>query len=112
MRTVLKSKEYEEFYNSLNLKVQEKIKYVLQLVSELTVVNTKFIKKLENTEFYELRVSTDNEYRIILFAMDDQNFQKATEVLLLNGFIKKSTKDYKRQIITAREIINKLKEDI
>lgn len=112
MRTVLKSKEYEEFYNSLNSKVQEKIKYVLQLVSELTVVNTKFIKKLENTEFYELRVSTDNEYRIILFAMDDQNFQKATEVLLLNGFIKKSTKDYKRQIITAREIINKLKEDI
>ncbi|WP_348722637.1 hypothetical protein [Parabacteroides goldsteinii] len=37
----------------------------------------------------------DNEYRVILFAIDKPNLMEARKVLL-NGFIKKSTKNYKR----------------
>ena len=39
---------------------------------------------------------------------DNASFIEANEVLLLNGFMKKSTKDYKAQIKIAEKIINEL----
>ena len=42
-----------------------------------------------------MRVSVNtNEYRTILFAVDNDNIILSKKVLLLNGFLKKSTKDY------------------
>lgn len=55
-----------------------------------------------------MRISVGNEYRVILFATDNDNFIEATEILLLNGFMKKSTKDYKVQIQVAWKIIKGL----
>lgn len=70
-------------------------------------IPAKFVKKLVNTPFYELRVSVDNEIRVVLFAIDHENINLASRVILLNGFIKKSTKDYDREIIKAQDILNK-----
>lgn len=67
----------------------------------MKVVSTKFVKRLEGTYFYEMRISVNNEYRVILFTIDKENFIEAEQILLLNGFVKKSTKDYKKQISIA-----------
>ena len=108
MRTLRRTNEFDEFYNSVGQKVQEKIDYALSLMSQIKVVSTKFVKKLEGTDFYEMRISVGNEYRVILFTIDSENFIEADEVLLLNGFMKKSTKDYKAQIQIAENILSEL----
>ena len=61
-----------------------------------------------NTDFYELRVSVDNEVRVILFSADNENISLASSVILLNGFVKKSTKDYDKEITKAISILRKL----
>lgn len=67
MRTLRRTSEFDEFYNSVGPKVQEKIDYALSLISQIKVVSTKFVKKLEGTDFYEMRISVGNEYRVVLF---------------------------------------------
>lgn len=47
----------------------------------------------------------DNEYRVILFAIDNDNFINANEIVVLNGFIKRSTADYDKQIAKAIKIM-------
>ena len=108
MRALRRTNEFDEFYNSVGQKVQEKIDYALSLMSQIKVVSTKFVKKLEGTDFYEMRISVGNEYRVILFTIDSESFIEADEVLLLNGFMKKSTKDYKAQIQIAENILSEL----
>lgn len=67
------------------------------------------MKHLEGTDLYEMRVSVGhNEYRTILFAIDNQNVILSTRIILLNGFLKKATKDYQRQIEKAERILNSL----
>ncbi len=41
--------------------------------------------------------------------MDNENVMQATEIILLNAFMKKSTKDYQKQIRLAENILNKLR---
>ena len=80
----------------------------MNVLAEIRVVNTKLVKKLVDTDFYELRISVGNEYRVILFTIDHENLIEAEQILLLNGFIKKSTKDYKKEIEKAQRILNNL----
>lgn len=108
MRTMIRSTEFDEFYNTLPQSVQSKVKYAMNVLAEIKVVNTKLVKKLVDTDFYELRISVGNEYRVILFTIDHENLIEATRILLLNGFIKKSTKDYKKEIDKAQQILNNL----
>lgn len=108
MRTMIRSAEFDEFYNSLPANIQNKVKYAMNLIAEIKVVNTKLVKKLIDTDFYELRISVGNEYRVILFTIDHENFIEAEQILLLNGFMKKSTKDYKKEIEKAEQILNSL----
>ena len=106
MRTMMRSAEFDEFYNSLPANVQNKVNYALNIIAVVKVVNTKLIKKLIDTNFYELRISVGNEYRVVLFTIDHENFIEAEQILLLNGFMKKSTKDYKK----AEQILNNLQQ--
>jgi mRNA-degrading endonuclease RelE of RelBE toxin-antitoxin system len=108
---MIKTSAFEEFYVTLSDKVQEKVDYVSNILIQNKVVSTKFVKKLENTEYYEMRISVGNEYRVILFTIDHSNLIEATQVLLLNGFIKKSTKDYKKQLEIADRIIQSLSKE-
>ena len=109
LRNISYTKAFEEFYEEVPPNVQFKLKYALDIITEMRIVNSKLVKKLTNTPFYELRISVNNdEYRVILFAADNDNFRDATSIVLLNGFIKKSTKDYKKQIERVNHIIEEL----
>ncbi|MDR2679343.1 MAG: type II toxin-antitoxin system RelE/ParE family toxin [Tannerella sp.] len=102
-----KSKAFEDFYSSLNCRTRKKLEYVLQIIQEEEIVSTKFVKKIVNSNFYEIKISTDNEYRVLNFTMDNDSFISSNNVLLLNGFIKKSESDYAKQIIIAQNIMQK-----
>ena len=106
MRTLIMTHDFEEFYDSLPLNVQDKVDVALQILSERKIISTKFVKKLVSTEFYELRVSVGNEYRVIMFAIDHDNIIEAEQVILLNGFLKKSTKDYQKAVRKAQKILD------
>lgn len=107
MRIIIRSADFDEFYSSLPTNVQSKVKYAMNVVSQIKVVNTKLVKKLVDTDFYEMRISVGNEYRIILFTIDHENLIEAEQILLLNGFMKKSTKDYRKEIEKAQQIVKR-----
>ncbi|NLT18931.1 MAG: addiction module toxin RelE, partial [Clostridiales bacterium] len=77
MRTIIRSIEFDEFYHSLPANVQNKVQYALNIIADFKVVHTKLVKKLVDTDFYELRISVGNEYRVILFTIDHENFVEA-----------------------------------
>jgi hypothetical protein len=52
-----------------------------------------------------------NEHRTILIAVDNANFMQAKRIVLLNSFLKKDTKQYKREIEKAIKIIQTLVKD-
>lgn len=109
MRNVIRSKDFDQFYASLPRNVKAQIDYSLLALTSIKVINTKLAKHLVTTNFYELRISThQNEYRILMFTIDSENLIEAKSVLLLNGFIKKSTKDYVKEILKARKILKEL----
>lgn len=90
-------------------KVKGKFDYVLGIVQTERIISTKFVKHLENTDLYEMRVSIGhNEYRTIMFSMDNENIMLATKIILLNAFMKKSTKDYQKQIKLAENTLNEI----
>ena len=107
MRILIMTPEYKEFVASVGENIQKKIDYITDILIQSPVINTKFVKKLENTDFYEMRISVGNEYRVILFTVDHPNIVQSTQVILLNGFIKKSTKDYKGQVALAKNILKR-----
>ena len=104
-RIIYRSTAFDSFYYSLNNRAKKKVDYVFEYIRTEKNVSTKFIKKLTNTEFYEMRISADNEYRVILFTIDDDNFINAREIVLLYGFVKKSTADYEKQIAIALKLM-------
>jgi mRNA-degrading endonuclease RelE of RelBE toxin-antitoxin system len=106
-RELIYSPEYTEFVQSANPRTREKLRYAVAILETVPQIPTKFVKKLVNTDFYELRVSVDNEVRVILFSADNENINLASSVVLLNGFVKKSTKDYDREITKAIHILRR-----
>lgn len=99
--------EYDEYYTSLDTKTKAKYDYVETIIKTQYVVNKKFVRNLEGTEFYEARVSVGtNEHRTIVFAVDSMSFIESKQVLFLNSFLKKDTKQYKGEIENARRILN------
>ena len=108
IRETIHSVEYDEYYASLDEKTKAKYDYVEMIIRTQYVVNKKFVKKLEEAEFYEARVSVgNNEYRTIIFAIETPSFMESERVLFLNSFLKKGTKQYKGEIETARRILKK-----
>ena len=77
-----------EFYQELDEKVKEKIKYVLELIKQVEQVPEKFLKHLTGTDgLYEIRIEyQSNIYRIFCC------FDKGNLVILFNGFQKKRKK--------------------
>lgn len=105
MRNIEITEECLDFVDSQNKKVVDKFFQLINVMTEIRIVNSNFIKKLQSTQFYELRIKANNEYRFILFAVDHLNFAECKNVICLNGFVKKSTKDYKKAIKRAELIL-------
>lgn len=107
-RNLILSPAFKEFEQSSNMRTREKLRYAISILEMVYPIPTKFVKKLVGTDFFELRVSVDNEIRVILFTIDNDNINLATNIILLNGFIKKSTKDYDNEIKKAINILRGL----
>ena len=107
-RIMYKTPAFDSFYNSLNIRARKRVDYVFEHIRTEKNISTKFVKSLVNTDFYEMRISVDNEYRVIFFSIDNDNFINATEIILLNGFIKKSSADYDKQIAIAQKLMEEL----
>lgn len=107
-RKLIYSTEYLEFEQKSNERTREKLRYASAILETMPFISSQFVKKLTNTDFYELRVKVDNEIRVILFSVDNANINSANTIVFLNGFVKKSTKDYKIEIEKATNIIRRL----
>ena len=91
---------FKNFYKSQDLKIQQKIEYVLDLVRFERQVPKKFYKLLENTDgIWEIRVITTIKSIRILCFQDRGNL-----VILTNCFLKKSQKTPKKEIKTAERL--------
>jgi len=112
LRQLYFSDEFWEFYNKQTNSVQRKFDYVISVVRTEKVLTTRFVKHLEETDLYEMRVSIgNNEYKTVLFAIDHDNIISARKIFVLNAFMKKSTKDYKRQVEIAIKILEGRKDE-
>ncbi len=60
IREILRTDEFGEFLGNLDLKVVEKFNRTIEIVATVKVIPTKFIKKIIDTKFYEMRVSVGN----------------------------------------------------
>ena len=106
MREVLITPECLEFIDNQNDRISIKFYQIIEVIGEVKIVHANFVKKLKNTDFYELRIKAGNEIRVIMFAIDHLNFAECTKVVYLNGFQKKSTKDYTKAIKMAEKILH------
>jgi len=92
-----------DFYKNLDVKVQTKVKYVLELIKQVEKVPDKFLAPMTGYDgLFEVRVEyQSNIYRIFCC------FDQGRLVILFNGFQKKSQKTPKKEIEKAM----KLKEE-
>ena len=112
MREIVITEECLDFIDSQNERVSLKFFQLVEVIGELKQVHSNFIKKLQSTHFYELRIKAGNEYRVIIFAIDHLSFSECTKAVCLYGFQKKSTKDYNKAIKKAEKILEEyLKEN-
>lgn len=113
IRTATYTKEFGEYYQSLPPKIRDKYDYVFEIMLTKYVVSRKFVKRLEKTEFYEMRVSVgNNEYRTVLFAIDAENFMECRRMVLLNSFVEKSSKQYNAEIKKAERLLKEWEDSL
>ena len=99
------TKECLDFVENQDEKTNLKFYQLLEVITEIKIVNSNFVKKLQDTHFYELRIKTGNQYRIIIFVIDHLNFSECTKAVCLFGFQKKGNKDYKKAIKKSEIIL-------
>lgn len=77
------------------------------------VVSTKFVKRLEKTDFYEMRVSLgNNQYRTVLFTIDADSFMECKHILMLNSFVEKSSNQYNAEIKKAERLLKEWEDSL
>jgi len=103
VREIILYKNYfDDFFETLNIRVQEKVDEVLFMFSILERVPKKFFNKIENVKgLFEIRIEYESDiYRIFCC------FDKGNLVVLFNGFQKKTQKTPKKEIEKAEKIMN------
>ncbi|MCX6253577.1 MAG: type II toxin-antitoxin system RelE/ParE family toxin [Bacteroidia bacterium] len=91
-----------DFYKKQSPKVKKKINWTIGLLKYLELIPEKYVKHIEETDLYQIRVSFGNNiFRIFCF------FDKGRLVIILNGFQKKTQKTPRTEIDKAL----KLKKD-
>lgn len=66
-RDLIFSPEYIEFEQSSNPRTREKLRYAVAILETVQPIPTKFVKKLTNTDFYELRVRSITRFGLSCF---------------------------------------------
>jgi phage-related protein len=102
-RTILFHGDYfMDFYKTLDDKVKEKVKYILELIKQVDRVPEKFLAPMSGYDgLYEVRIEyQSNIYRIFCC------FDQGQLVVLFNGFQKKTQKTPKEMIDRAMRLKN------
>lgn len=95
-----------DFYYKQSRKVKNKITWTIGLLEYLDVIPEKYLKHIEETDLYEIRVGFgNNNFRIFCF------FDKDRLVIVLNGFQKKTPKTPKNEIDRALRLKQEYYED-
>ena len=102
MREISITPECLDFIDNQNERVSIKFFQLIEVIGEVKIIHSNFVKKLKNTQFYELRIKAGNEIRVIMFAIDHLNFAECTKVVCLYGFQKKQLKIIKKQLNNQR----------
>ena len=88
-----------DFLDSLSAKQAKKVTWVLQLIEELDVIPSTYLKKLVNTDdIWEVRVQVGNNIFRLLGFLDGNNL-----VVLNHGFQKKTQKTPPKEIKLAEQ---------
>ena len=88
-----------DFYNKQSTKVKQKITWTIRLLQYLDIIPEKYLKHIEETDLYEIRVSFGNNiFRIFCF------FDKNRLLIILNGFQKKTQKIPRTEIDRALKL--------
>jgi phage-related protein len=91
---------FDDFFNSLSLKVQDKIDYALFLVAIANRIPSKFFEHVTGTDgLFEIRIEFESNIYRIFCCFDEGNL-----VVLFNGFQKKSQKTPRAEIEKALKI--------
>ena len=104
MKKILLTPECLEFISNSDRIVQTKFKYLLEVIGEQRIIHKAIVDKLVGTDYYELRIKTKNQIRIIIYTIDHANFQESNRIILLNGFLKRTNADYRKAVITADKL--------
>jgi hypothetical protein len=87
IREIYISDEFLAFYWKMPPDVRKKYIRTMDVVQQIYAVPEKFIKKLQNTNLYEMRVAVGmNAYRTVLFAMNHDNINRGHENLIVELF--------------------------
>jgi phage-related protein len=89
-----------DFYRDLDIKVQQKIQYVFELIKQVNIVPDRFLAPMTGYEgLFEIRIEyQSNIYRIFCC------FDTGKLVVLFNGFQKKTQKTPKQEIDKAMRL--------
>ncbi|MEY8263921.1 MAG: type II toxin-antitoxin system RelE/ParE family toxin [Bermanella sp.] len=88
-----------DFLDSLPGKQMQKVAWVLQLIEELDVIPTTYLKKLTNTDgIWEVRIIVSGNIFRLLGFFDGDNL-----VVLTHGFQKKTQKTPEKEIKIAEK---------
>lgn len=112
MRKILLTPECLEFISNSEQIVQTKFKYLLEVIGEQRIIHKAIVDKLVGSDYYELRIKTKNQIRIIIYTIDYTNFQESNRIILLNGFLKRTNADYKKAILTAHKLKLKYSDEL
>ena len=105
MREIDITEKCLDFIDEQGERVSNKFFQLIEIIGEVKIIHANFVKKLKNTKFYELRIKAGGEYRVLIFAIDHLNFSECTQVVCLNGFMKKSNKDYVKAVKVAEKFL-------
>jgi len=91
---------YLDFYDTLDIKVQLKFDWTIDLIETQELLSEKYFKHITNSNgIYEIRVKVSkNIYRAFCF------FDDGKLIVAINGFQKKSQKTPKKELKRAQKI--------
>ncbi|MHC1690079.1 MAG: type II toxin-antitoxin system RelE/ParE family toxin [Bacteroidales bacterium] len=100
-RTVILYKNYfNDFYEKQTKKVKDKIVWTFKLIETTQQVPAEYLTHMDDTDsLYEIRIKQgSNIYRVFCF------FDQGKIIVIINGFLKKTQKTPKSEIIKALRI--------
>ncbi len=98
-KTELGKSPIEDFFDSLPAKLFQKVSWTIELVKQLPIVPSEYLKKLTGTdEIWEIRTQLGSTaIRLLGF------FDGSDVIIVTNGFSKKTDRVPKREIALAEE---------